>query len=566
MKNRASSHLFALLLIIGFEIAGYVGVSRAALLRGYVPSTVGAVRDVLLYVPITFLVFWLSRRMKYAGNWTLYTTAILLFSVGMLVQFRLYSDPEYNARNKAEARAEKTETLRMRFINQYYGPDKRQIMGLPQTPTDPNLPPPTARASSYTVAQALRSSYTWIPIFSFIAFAVAYSLCVRDDFLAWTQRNSFIIVLATLVPLAAAVATSRAGHAVGNTTPWEPSKVPFLLGFAGILTAHYRDLARTYWGIPRARDLVPLVFIALVPFIPFFALQGFGQMVLFMGVYAALYLVAVHRWPQLLLFVGTVVLAVSILTVGSLPQDVQEKVPFLPTIAQPVQAMLHPRIRQRFHLWLDGFDPPSPEVSWWKKDYDAELAKDQKMKELAEQSPAMQKTVNVDVWFDKLAFQPAQALFGIASGGVTGRGLGLGFSEVIPVADSDYIYAAIGEEMGLVGGAIVTLAIIIFVSAGVRTAIEARDMFSKLCSVGLTVLIGFQALINIGGITRVMPMTGITLPFVSHGGFSLITSFVMLGMLMAFSHRNARDAQAVGTSGTPKARAMTDVQLPEAVQ
>ena len=68
-------------------------------------------------------------------------------------------------------------------------------------------------------------------------------------------------------------------------------------------------------------------------------------------------------------------------------------------------------------------------------------------------------------------------------------------------------------------------------------------MFSKLCSIGLAAFIGFQALVNIGGITRALPMTGITLPFVSHGGFSLITSFVMLGMLMAFSHRNSVDRQ-----------------------
>jgi cell division protein FtsW len=89
------------------------------------------------------------------------------------------------------------------------------------------------------------------------------------------------------------------------------------------------------------------------------------------------------------------------------------------------------------------------------------------------------------------------------------------------------------------------LAIIIFVIAGIRTSIEARDMFTKLCSAGLTAFIGVQALVNIGGILRALPMTGITLPFVSHGGFSLITSFAMLGMLMAFSHRNAQDARAM---------------------
>ena len=153
----------------------------------------------------------------------------------------------------------------------------------------------------------------------------------------------------------------------------------------------------------------------------------------------------------------------------------------------------------------------------------------------------MQKSVNVDIWFDKLAFQPAQAIFGIASGKRSGRGFGLGYPEVIPIADSDYVYAAIAEEMGLAGGAVVIFAIIIFVAAGVRTSLDARDMFTKLCAAGLTAFIGFQALVNVGGILRALPMTGITLPFVSHGGFSLITSFAMLGMLMAFSHRNARD-------------------------
>ena len=89
-------------------------------------------------------------------------------------------------------------------------------------------------------------------------------------------------------------------------------------------------------------------------------------------------------------------------------------------------------------------------------------------------------------------------------------------------------------------------------------------MFTKLCSAGLTAFIGFQALVNVGGITRALPMTGITLPFVSHGGFSLITSFAMLGMLMAFSHRNARDAQV---TTRPKRKAQPGGrQVPEAVQ
>jgi cell division protein FtsW (lipid II flippase) len=542
MKNRASSHLLVLLLIVGFEIAGYAAIHRAALLRGYETSIIGAVRDLLMFFPLFVLIIWLSRVMRFAGNWILFTSAILLFAFGMMIQYRLYSDLEYNARNKAAAREEKMEALRTRYILENYDPAKKQMMGLPPTPARPieidQLP---QRPSTYTVFNALTSSYTWIPIISFFAFAVAYSFCVRDGFLLWLQRNSFIIVLLTLLPLAAAIVTSSAGKSLGNMTPWEPAKIPFLLGFAGILTARYKDLAETYWGIPRARDIVPLVVMALIPFIPFFALKDFGQMLIFSGAYATLYLVAVRRWPQLLVFVGSVFLVIGILVVGALPRNVQEKVPLLPTIARPIQAALPARIQQRFHLWIDGFDPPSPEVPWWKKDYEETLSRSPEMKEIAEQSPELQNTVNVDIWFDKLAFQPAQAVFGIASGKTTGRGLGLGFPEVIPIADSDYVYAAIAEETGLIGGVIIILAVIIFVVAGVRTSLDARDMFTKLCAAGLTAFVGFQALVNIGGILRALPMTGITLPFVSHGGFSLITSYAMLGMLMAFSHRNAGD-------------------------
>jgi cell division protein FtsW (lipid II flippase) len=544
MRNRLSSHLLVLLALVGVEVVGYIAIRRGAVIRGYDTSLIGAVRDLMIYLPIIVLAFWLSVGRKFKGNWTLYTTAIVLFSIGLLAQYRLYSDPEYNTRNKAAARLEKTDTLRMRYINQNYDAAKRQMMGLPPTPPPKNAVEPV-KPSNYTIGDALTSSYTWIPIFSLLGFALAFSFCASDRFLSWTQRNSFIIVLLTLVPLAVAIVYSSAGKAVGNTTPWEPAKVPFLLGFAGLLTARYKDLGRTYWGIPRARDIIPLVVMAIIPFIPFFALKDFGQMLIFSGAYATLYLVAVRRWPQLILFVGSVMLVISILVIGALPRDIQEKVPLLPTLARPVQRALPARIQQRFHLWLDGFDPPSPEESWWKKEYDEELAENPRMKELAEESEAMKKSVNTDVWFDRQAFQPAQAIFGIASGKTTGRGLGLGFPEVIPIADSDYVYAAIAEEMGLAGGLMVILAIIIFVIAGIRTSIEARDMFTKLCAAGLTAFVAIQALVNIGGILRALPMTGITLPFVSHGGFSLITSFAMLGMLMAFSHRNAQDAKAV---------------------
>src|SRR6266516_845180 len=117
MKNRASSHLLILLALIVIEIVGYVGIHRAALIRGYGTSWIGAARDLFMYLPIIVLALWLSVSKKFKGNWTLYTTAILLFSVDLLVQYRLYSDPEYNARNKSYSRQEKTDAWRLHYIN-----------------------------------------------------------------------------------------------------------------------------------------------------------------------------------------------------------------------------------------------------------------------------------------------------------------------------------------------------------------------------------------------------------------------------------------------------------------
>src|ERR1700730_954822 len=134
MRSRLSSHLFLLLVLVGIEAVGYTAIHRAALIRGYETSWIGAGRDLLIYLPIVVIAFWLTRAKKFKGNWTLYTTAILLFSVGLLVQYRLYSDPEYNAKNKAAARQEKTDTLRLRYINENYDANKRQLVGLPPKP------------------------------------------------------------------------------------------------------------------------------------------------------------------------------------------------------------------------------------------------------------------------------------------------------------------------------------------------------------------------------------------------------------------------------------------------
>lgn len=547
MKNRTSSHIFILLLIVFLTSVSLYSIHYGALIRGYDTSTMTAVRDLLLLLLLAVLPLFLKWMIRYEGNWTLYTSVVLLFSIGLTIQYRVFSDPEYTSRaDKAEARQEKLRSLQMHYIQENYSADKKKLMGLPPTPPSPvDLSNETPRPPNESLREVVLSGNTVNPLLAIFGMLFAFIVLRRQQTIDFLKNNGFLIVILTLGPLLLAAITSRAGKALGNMTPWEPAKIPFLVGFAAVLSILYKNLAKTYWGIPRAKDVVPLVFMAILPFVPFFVLKDFGQMMVFSSVYATLYLVAVRRFSQRFVLVGSVMLVVGILVVGALPENTQSKIPVLPTLAAPVKAVLPHRIQQRFHLWLDGFDPPTPDTAWWKDDYDNYykklVEKDPNLPKMLADDPDLQKTINVDAWFDILAFQPAQATFGLASGGTTGRGLGLGYPELIPVADSDYIFAALAEELGLFGGLLVTFALIVFVSAGVRTARDSRDMFSKLCCIGLVAFIGFQALVNIGGITRALPMTGITLPFVSHGGFSLITSFFMLGMLMAFSHRNAMD-------------------------
>src|SRR5436190_7436829 len=168
------------------------------------------------------------------------------------------------------------------------------MMGLPATAAGPvDLSKETLRPTKDDLAAVATSGLTFIPLFGIVCLIAVFIAMRRDDTLKFLQNNGFRIVLFTLVPLFLAAITSRAGKSIGNMTPWELAKIPFLIGFAAILAILYKNLAKTYWGIPRARDVVPLVFMAVLPFFPFFVLKDFGQMLVFASAYATLYLVAV---------------------------------------------------------------------------------------------------------------------------------------------------------------------------------------------------------------------------------------------------------------------------------
>ncbi|HVM54517.1 MAG TPA: FtsW/RodA/SpoVE family cell cycle protein [Acidimicrobiales bacterium] len=151
----------------------------------------------------------------------------------------------------------------------------------------------------------------------------------------------------------------------------------------------------------------------------------------------------------------------------------------------------------------------------------------------------------VDVWLDPWSdsrgagYQVVEAQYALAWGGVTGTGPGLGNPGKIPAAESDFIFAAVAEELGLLGATAVLVAFILLVGAGLRTALRAESPFDKLLAAGLTTIIGVQSFIIIGGVIRLVPLTGVTLPFVSYGGSSLIANYVLLGLLMRISNSEA---------------------------
>jgi cell division protein FtsW (lipid II flippase) len=132
-------------------------------------------------------------------------------------------------------------------------------------------------------------------------------------------------------------------------------------------------------------------------------------------------------------------------------------------------------------------------------------------------------------------FQIAQSLFAMATGGIAGVGLGLGRPQDIPDAPTDFVFAAIGEELGLLGTMAVLLLFVLLVARGVRAALARSDDFGRLLAVGLTTILALQTFVIVGGVTRLIPLTGVTLPFVSYGGSSLVANFVLLALLVRIS-------------------------------
>jgi cell division protein FtsW (lipid II flippase) len=156
----------------------------------------------------------------------------------------------------------------------------------------------------------------------------------------------------------------------------------------------------------------------------------------------------------------------------------------------------------------------------------------------------------VEIWLDPwpvardAGYQIVESAYALADGGIAGTGIALGTPTRIPEVETDFIFVAIGEELGLLGATAVLCAYVLMVGAGLRIATRADSAFDTLLATGLTTLLGVQAFIIIGGITRTLPLTGVTLPFVSYGGSSLVLNYVLLALLLRISDNSNRAARA----------------------
>ncbi|KNC19437.1 cell division protein [Arthrobacter sp. RIT-PI-e] len=346
-----------------------------------------------------------------------------------------------------------------------------------------------------------------------MAAAAVFLLLLRDHrllrrFTYISLIVSAVLLLLPLTPLGLEINGARIWISVGIGTfqPGEIAKITLAIFFAGYLSTN-RDLillAGKKIGplqLPRFRDLAPMAAAWLVSIGVLVFQRDLGSSVLFFGLFMVMIYVATSR-------VSWVLIGLAMIGVGVF-----------------VALELFPHVALRFDSWINAFDP------------------------------------EVYNRFPGGSAQVVQGMFGLANGGLVGTGLGEGRPDLVTYANSDMIVAALGEELGLIGLTAIVLLFVILVSRGIRAALGTKDGFGKLLACGLSFTIALQCFVVIGGITRLIPLTGLTTPFMSAGGSSLLANWLIVALLLLISETARRPAptdpmkdsfpEPVGANGKP---------------
>jgi cell division protein FtsW (lipid II flippase) len=323
--------------------------------------------------------------------------------------------------------------------------------------------------------------------------AVAIGLAIATLFIIRHQRIlqrytyvaglvAVILLILPMIPgLGIEVNGARVWIQVGTLTfqPGEIAKIALAVFFAGYLVQRRESLSlvgRTFLGMrfPRGRDLGPILVVWALSMAVIVFQRDLGTGLLYFGLFLVMLYVATGQGSW-------VALGLGLILVGALLAN-----------------QLLDYVNGRFSNWYDAFNQEN---------------------------------------FDAIggSFQLVQGLFGLAHGGLVGTGLGEGMPQVTPVSQSDYIIASLGEELGLAGVFAILCLYLLFVNRGLRIGFAGHDDFSKLLAVGLSFTIALQCFIVIGGVMRIIPLTGLTTPFLAAGGSSLVANWIIAALLLRLS-------------------------------
>ncbi|HAY43191.1 MAG TPA: cell division protein [Micrococcaceae bacterium] len=340
-----------------------------------------------------------------------------------------------------------------------------------------------------TTDQSMRQ-LLWTTIAVIIAAVVLWA--IRDH--RMLRRFTYIALLASIILLllpmipgfGVTINGARIWVRLGpfSMQPGELAKITLSIFFAGYLSSN-RDLilmAGRKIGplqLPRLRDMAPMV-VAWVLSIGVLVVQrDLGSSILFFGLFIVMIYVATAR-------ISWVLIGLLMVAAGGV-----------------FAAMTMSHVTRRIDVWLNAF---SPEI------YQARGG----------------------------SMQIVEGLFGMADGGLFGTGLGEGSPYRVPLANSDMIIASFGEEIGLIGLSAIVLLYMLLISRGLRAALGSRDTFGKLLAAGLSFTLGLQCIVIIGGVSRLIPLTGLATPFMAAGGSSLLANWIIVALLLMISHNSRR--------------------------